>query len=69
MEVHLKLVKAHLAVLELAEQAEVNLIKTVPPPITRVPTKETGAAPTAPRKVPKRRAKAASAAKKGDSTG
>jgi hypothetical protein len=67
-EVHLKLVKAHLAVLEVAEQAEVNLSETVPPPTPRVPTKETGAVPTAPRKVPQRRAKMASAAKKKDST-
>ncbi len=68
MEVHLKLVKAHLAVLEMAEQTEVNLIRTVPPPTPRVPTKETRAVPTAPRKVPQRRAKMASAAKKRDST-
>ncbi len=63
---HLKLVKAHLAVLEPAEQIEVNLAETVPPP--RVPTKETEPVPTASRKVPKRKAKAASAAKKRDST-
>jgi hypothetical protein len=67
-EVHLKLVKAHLAVLELAELTNVNLIETVPPPIPRVPTKETGAVPAAPRKVPQRRAKTVSAAKKRDST-
>ncbi len=67
-EVHLKLVKAHLALLEPAEQIQVNLVETVPPPIPRVPTKESGAVPTAPLKVPKRRAKTASAAKKANST-
>ncbi len=65
---HLKLVKAHLVVLELAGQTEVNLIKTVPPLTPRIPTKETGAVSTAPRKVRQRRAKTASAAKKRDST-
>ncbi len=49
-EVHLKLVKAHLALLEPAEQIEVNLVETVPPPIPRVPTKESEAVPTAPLK-------------------
>jgi hypothetical protein len=67
-EVHLKLVKAHLAVLESAGSVEVNLVETVPPPVPRVPTKESGAAPAASRKVPKRRARTASAAKKRDST-
>jgi hypothetical protein len=67
-EVHLKLVKAHLAVLEPAEQTEVSLSETIPPPTPRMPTKETGALPTAPRKMPTRRAKMASAAKEKDST-
>ena len=67
-EVHLKLIKAHLTVLEPAGQTEVNLIKTAPPPTPRVPTKETGAVPTTPQKVPQRRAKMASTAKKRDST-
>ncbi len=67
-EGHLKLVKAHLAVLEPAEQIEVNLVKTMSSPTPRVLTKEDEAAPTAARKVPKRRAKAVSVARKGDST-
>ena len=67
-EVHLKLVKAHLAVMEAAEQTEVNLSETMPPMTPRMPTKVTGAVPTAPRKMPMRRAKMASAAKKKDST-
>jgi hypothetical protein len=67
-EVHLKLVKAHLAVMEAAEQTEVNLSETMPPMTPRMPTKVTGAVPTAPWKIPMRRAKMASAAKKKDST-
>ena len=42
-EVHLKLVKAHLAVMEAAEQTEVNLSETMPPMTPRMPTKVTGA--------------------------
>ncbi len=39
-EVHLKLVRAHLAVLEPAGQTEADLIKTVPPPTPEVLAKE-----------------------------
>jgi hypothetical protein len=67
-EVHLKLVKAHLVVLEPAEQVEVNLTKMTSPSVPKVPTKETRVVPTAAWKVPKRRAKAASATRKGEST-
>jgi hypothetical protein len=67
-EVHLKLVRAHLAVLEPVGQVEVNLIEMVSPPAPKVPTKETGSVSTAAQKVPNRRAKAASAERKGDST-
>ncbi len=65
---HLKLVKAHLALLEPAEQVEVNLIEMVSPPVPEVPTEETRAVPMAARKVPNRKAKAAPAAREGDST-
>ncbi len=68
-EVQLKLVKAHLSVLDPAEQVEVNLTEMTPPSVPKVPTKETKAVPTAARKVPKRRAETASATRKGDSTG
>ncbi len=68
-EVHLKLVKAHLAVLGPAEQTEVNFLETVSPPTPRIPTKEIGAVPAAPRKMPMRRAKMASAAEKENSSG
>ncbi len=68
MEVHLKLVRAHLAVLEPAEQVEVNLIEMVSPPTLEVPTKGTVAASTVAREVPNRRATVASAVRKGEST-
>jgi len=68
VEVHLKLVKAQLAVLEPAEQVEVNLVKMMPPPVSRIPTKENGSVPAAARKVPKKRAKAASEVEMEDST-
>jgi hypothetical protein len=68
-EVHLKLVKAHFAVLEPAEQTEVDFLETVLPPTPGTPTRETSRVPGAPRKMPTRRAKMASAAGKGNSSG
>jgi hypothetical protein len=41
--VHLKLVRAHLAVLEPAEQAEVRLVEAAPMPEQEVPTTGTEA--------------------------
>jgi hypothetical protein len=67
-DVHLNLVRAHLAVLEPAGQAEADLIKTVPPPTPGVPTKEAEVAAPMARKVPTKRAKAASVSRKGDPT-
>ncbi len=68
-EVHLKLVKAHLAVLEPVEQAEADSLEIVSPPTPGLPVGETCSVPAAPRKMPARQAKTASAAGKGSSSG
>jgi len=58
-EVHLKLVRAHLAVLEPAEQAEVHLVETMLPPAPEAPTREAKAVTVPEREVPIKGTKAA----------